>query len=45
MGDINSVKPTSISHIVGQRQVVEQVKVAIDAAQQDGRKLDHALSV
>jgi Holliday junction DNA helicase RuvB len=45
MNDINSVKPTSIRHIVGQRQVVEQVKVAIDAAQQDSKKCDHALMV
>src|SRR5689334_2740956 len=43
--DINDVKPTSINHIVGQRSVVEQVKVALDAAQQDGRKFDHALLV
>src|SRR5271170_5349687 len=45
MSDINSVKPTSISHIVGQRKVVEQVKVAIDAAQQDGTSFCHTLAV
>lgn len=43
--DINDVKPTSINHIVGQRSVVGQVKVALDAAQQDGRKFDHAMLV
>ncbi len=43
--DINDIKPTSINHIIGQRSVVEQVKVALDAAQQDGRKFDHALLV
>jgi len=45
MNDINDIKPTSINHIIGQRSVVEQVKVALDAAQQDGRKFDHALCV
>jgi holliday junction DNA helicase RuvB len=43
--DINDVKPNSINHIIGQRSVVEQIKVALDAAQQDGRKFDHALLV
>jgi Holliday junction DNA helicase RuvB len=43
--DINDMAPTSINHIVGQRGVVEQVKVALDAAQQDGRRFDHALLV
>jgi holliday junction DNA helicase RuvB len=43
--DTNDIAPTSLSHLIGQRGVVEQVKVAIDAAQQDARKLDHALLV
>jgi Holliday junction DNA helicase RuvB len=43
--DINAVSPTSLSHLIGQRKVVEQVKVALDAAQQDGRKFDHSLLV
>jgi Holliday junction DNA helicase RuvB subunit len=41
--EINDVRPSSLSHLVGQRGVVEQVKVALDAAQQDARKFDHAL--
>src|SRR5256885_1161123 len=41
--DITDVSPTSLSHLIGQRSVVDQVKVAIDAAQQDGKKFDHAL--
>ena len=45
MHDINDIKPSSISHIVGQRKVVEQVKVALDAAQQDGKKFDSSLLV
>ena len=43
--DVNAVRPTSISHIVGQRSVVDQVTVALDAAQQDARRFDHALLV
>lgn len=45
MNDINDIKPSSINHIIGQRSVVEQCKVALDASQQDGRKFDHALLV
>src|SRR5262249_1618161 len=41
--DISDVSPTSLSHLIGQRSVVEQVRVALDAAQQDGKKFDHAL--
>ena len=41
--DMSDVSPTSLSHLIGQRSVVEQVKVALDAAQQDGKKFDHAL--
>jgi holliday junction DNA helicase RuvB len=43
--EINDVSPTSLSHIVGQRSVVEQVRVAIEAAFADGKKFDHALLV
>lgn len=43
--DINEAKPTSIRHLIGQKHVVEQVVVALDSAQQDGRKFDHALLV
>jgi Holliday junction DNA helicase RuvB len=43
--EINDVAPSSLSHIVGQRGVVQQVKVALDAAQEDGQKFDHALQV
>lgn len=43
--DINSVTPTSLSHIVGQRSVVEQVRVGIEAAFADGRKFESALLV
>jgi Holliday junction DNA helicase RuvB len=43
--EINDVTPTSLSHIVGQRAVVEQVRVAVEAAFADSRKFDHALLV
>jgi len=45
MHDINDVAPTSLSHLIGQKGVIEQVKVALDAAQQDGKKVDHMLMV
>ena len=43
--DIGDVSPTSLSHLIGQRGVIDQVSVAIDAAFVDGRKMDHALLV
>ncbi len=43
--DINSIRPTSINHLIGQDHVREVVTVALDAAQQDGRRFDHALMV
>lgn len=43
--EINEVGPTSLNHIVGQRSVIEQVRVAIDAAFEDDRKLDSCLLV
>lgn len=43
--DISSVSPSSLAHIVGQRSVLDQVAVALDAAQMDAKKFDHALLV
>jgi holliday junction DNA helicase RuvB len=43
--DINDAKPTSIRHLIGQPGVVEQIVVALDSAQQDNKKFDHALLV
>ncbi|MCB9921815.1 MAG: AAA family ATPase [Planctomycetaceae bacterium] len=37
--------PTSLSHLVGQRSVIDQVSVALDAAQIDGKRFDHSLMV
>ena len=33
--DVNNVAPSSLSHIIGQRSVVDQVRVALDAAFED----------
>ena len=43
--DIGDVSPSSLSHLVGQRSVIEQVSVAIDAAFADNRPMDHCLLV
>src|SRR5580704_4675832 len=43
--EINDVSPTSLKHMVGQRGVLAQVAVAIDAAFADQKKMDHALLV
>ena len=43
--DVNNVAPSSLSHIIGQRSVVDQVRVALDAAFEDCRKMDSALLV
>jgi Holliday junction DNA helicase RuvB len=43
--DISSVSPTSLAHVVGQRSVLDQVTVALDAAQMDAKKFDHGLLV
>ena len=43
--DINDVAPSSLSHLIGQRGVIDQVRVALDAAQMDNKKFDHALLV
>lgn len=43
--EVNDISPSSISHIIGQRSVVDQVKVGLDAAFADNRKFDNALLV
>jgi Holliday junction DNA helicase RuvB len=43
--EINDVAPSSLSHLIGQRGVIDQVRVALDAAQMDNKKFDHALLV
>jgi Holliday junction DNA helicase RuvB len=43
--EVNDVAPSSVAHVIGQKGVVEQVKVGIDAAFQDNRRFDHAMLV
>jgi len=43
--DVSDFKPNSLSHLIGQRKVVDQVVTALDAAQQDGKRFDHSLLV
>ncbi|QGJ68640.1 ATP-dependent DNA helicase RuvB [Planctomycetales bacterium 10988] len=43
--NVNDVKPTSLSRMIGQSAVIEQVRVALDASQMDGQKFPNALMV
>ena len=43
--EINDVSPTSLNHLIGQKGVVDQVTVAIDAAFADNKRMDHCLLV
>ena len=43
--EINDVAPSSIRHLIGQKGVIDQVSVALDAAQMDNRKFEHSLLV
>ena len=43
--DLQAASPTSLSHIIGQKPVVNQLRVALDAAFEDGRRLDDCLLV
>jgi Holliday junction DNA helicase RuvB len=45
MHEVNDLKLTSLSHLIGQRSVADQVKVALDAAFQDGQRFPHAALV
>lgn len=41
--EINDIAPSSLAHIIGQKAVVEQVAVAVEASFADGKKYDHSL--
>ena len=43
--DINDVTPSSLAHLIGQKGVIAQVAVALEAAFADGKKFDSALLV
>jgi len=40
---IQSLRPSRLAEIVGQRQVVEQLRISIDAARRRGEPLEHVL--
>jgi Holliday junction DNA helicase RuvB len=43
--NVNDVKPTGLNRMVGQSSVINQVRVALDAAQMDGLKYPNSLMV
>jgi len=43
--EINDVAPSSIRHLIGQKSVIDQVSVALDASQMDGKKFENSLLV
>jgi Holliday junction DNA helicase RuvB len=43
--EMSDVAPSSLKHLIGQRNVVEQVRVALEAAFADNRAFDHTLCV
>lgn len=43
--EVGDVAPSSLSHLIGQRSVIAQVSVALDAAFVDNKKVDHSLLV
>jgi len=45
MTELHEATPTSLSHLIGMREVVAQVGVGIEAAFADGKKFDDALLV
>jgi holliday junction DNA helicase RuvB len=45
VSDIRDTVPSSLNHLIGQKSVINQVAVAIEAAFADGKKFEHALLV
>ena len=43
--DVNDAAPQVIDHFIGQKGVIEQVKVALEASWNDGVRFPHALMV
>ena len=41
--EISDAAPNSLASMIGQKSVVDQVRVALDAAHEDGKKFDHSL--
>lgn len=43
--DFNNIQPTSLNHLIGNKSVIEQVSVALDAAFQNQKRFDHSLLI
>ncbi len=43
--EVNDLTPSSLNHIIGQSHVVEQIRIALDASQQDGNPFPSAMLV
>jgi Holliday junction DNA helicase RuvB len=43
--EVNDIQPSSLKHLVGNRHVIDQVAVALDACQQDNKTMASALLV
>ena len=43
--EISDARPSSLSHLVGQKAVIAQVATALDAAFEDHSRFDHGLLV
>ncbi len=43
--DLADAAPSRLADLIGQRGVLDQVRVALDASRHDGKKFDHALLV
>ena len=41
--DLQDVQPTSFSHVIGQRHVMEALKIAVEASFQERKRLDELL--
>lgn len=45
MTEINDTNPTSLGNMIGQQGVIKQVRVALNAANEDEKKFDHSMLV
>lgn len=43
--EVNDVQPSSLKHLIGNRHIVDQITVALDASQQDNKTMASALMV
>lgn len=43
--ELNNVRPSSLNHLVGQKSVIEQTRIAVNASFADHKAVDHAMFV